>query len=174
LKKLQAKGLGHLGANDLARRHDGKQDVLYAERTAPGAKLADGLQQALDYAASHLPIPKVMQYQLADGRTSVKFVRPAQRLLALWGTDVVPVHALGLEAGRITLGHRFLETGPLSIESAGTWADRLASACRVVPPFAERRALIARRHADTSASVGGPIGQGLEVDALLDEGAGLG
>lgn len=173
LKKLQAKGLGHLGANDLARRHDGKQDVLYAEGTAPGAKLADGLQQALDYAASHLPIPKVMQYQLADGRTSVKFVRPAQRLLALWGTDVVPVHALGLEAGRITLGHRFLETGPLSIESAETWADRLASEGRVVPSFAERRALIARQLAESSASVGATIGQGPEVEALLDEVAAL-
>ncbi len=46
LKKLQAKGLGHLGADGLTRKHDGKQDVLYAEGTAPGARLADGLQQA--------------------------------------------------------------------------------------------------------------------------------
>src|SRR5690606_34980692 len=103
----------------------------------------------------------------------VKFVRPAQRLLALWGTDVVPVHALGLEAGRITLGHRFLETGPLSIESAETWADRLASEGRVVPSFAERRALIARQLAESSASVGATIGQGPEVEALLDEVAAL-
>ncbi|GAA0777749.1 glycine--tRNA ligase subunit beta [Castellaniella ginsengisoli] len=169
LKKLQAKGLGHLGAADLARRHDGKQEVLYAEGTAPGARLADGLQQALDYAITHLPIPKVMQYQLADGRSSVKFVRPAQRLLALWGADIVPVRALGLEAGRLTLGHRFLDAGPLSIESAGTWADRLAAEGRVVPSFAERRALIARQLAEASASVGATIGQDPEVEALLDE-----
>lgn len=169
LKKLQSKGLGHLGADRLARKHDGKQDVLYAEGTAPGTRLADGLQQALDYAVTHLPIPKVMQYQLADGHSSVKFVRPAQRLLALWGTDIVPVRVLGLEAGRTTLGHRFLETGPLSIESAESWPDRLATDGLVVPSFAQRRALIAQQLAESSASVGATIGQGAEVDALLDE-----
>src|SRR5690606_5621962 len=103
----------------------------------------------------------------------VKFVRPAQRLLALWGADIVPVRALGLEAGRLTLGHRFLDAGPLSIESAGTWADRLAAEGRVVPSFAERRALIARQLAESSASVGATIGQGPEVEALLDEVAAL-
>ena len=169
LKKLQAKGLDHLGAADLSRKHDGKQDVLYAEGTAPGARLADGLQQALDYAVSHLPIPKVMQYQLADGRSNVKFVRPAQRLLALWGTDVVPVSVLGLESGRLTLGHRFLESGPLSVDSADTWAQRLSTDGRVVPSFADRRALIARQLADSSAALGATIGQDPAVDALLDE-----
>src|SRR5690606_14493693 len=165
LKKLQAKGLGHLGAADLSRKHDGKQDVLYAEGTAAGATLAHGLQQALDYAVSHLPIPKVMQYQLADGRSNVKFVRPAQRLLALWGSEVVPVHALGLNADRITLGHRFLDGGPLSIESADVWAQRLSTDGRVVPSFADRRALIAQQLADTSASLGATIGQDPAVDA---------
>src|SRR5690606_34090008 len=169
LKKLQAKGLGHLGTADLSRRHDGKQDVLYAEGTAPGARLADGLQQALDYAVTHLPIPKVMQYQLADGRTNVKFVRPAQRLLALWGADVVPVRTLGLEADRLTLGHRFQSSGPLSIDSAETWAERLSGEGRVVPSFAERRALIASQLAESSAALGATIGQEPEVEALLDE-----
>ncbi|MFC4297379.1 MAG: glycine--tRNA ligase subunit beta [Castellaniella sp.] len=169
LKKLQAKGLGHLGAADLSRRHDGKQDVLYAEGTAPGARLADGLQQALDYAVTHLPIPKVMQYQLADGRTNVKFVRPAQRLLALWGADIVPVRTLGLEADRLTLGHRFQSSGPLSIGSAETWAERLSGEGRVVPSFAERRALIASQLAESSAALGATIGQEPEVEALLDE-----
>lgn len=168
-KKLQAKGLGHLGVDNLTRKHDGKQEVLYAEGTASGARLADGLQQALDYAVTHLPIPKVMQYQLADGRSSVKFVRPAQRLLALWGADVVPVRALGLESGRTTLGHRFLENGPLPIESADTWAGRLTDEGRVVPSFADRRALIARQLAESSASLGATIGQDPAVEALLDE-----
>ena len=37
-----------------------------------------------------------MRYQLADGVTTVKFVRPAHGLIALHGADVVPVTALGL------------------------------------------------------------------------------
>ena len=48
-----------------------------------------------------------MSYQLADGWTSVHFVRPAHGLVALHGADVVPVTALGLKAGRQTHGHRF-------------------------------------------------------------------
>ena len=35
-----------------------------------------------------------MRYQLADGVTTVKFVRPAHGLIALHGADVVPVTAL--------------------------------------------------------------------------------
>ena len=40
-----------------------------------------------------------MQYQLEDGWTSVSFVRPAHGLVALHGDEVVPVRALGLDAG---------------------------------------------------------------------------
>jgi glycyl-tRNA synthetase beta chain len=54
-----------------------------------------------------------MRYQLADGVSSVRFVRPAHGLVALWGSDVVPVSALGLQAGRQTHGHRFMCDAPL-------------------------------------------------------------
>ncbi|CAM5179637.1 Glycine--tRNA ligase beta subunit OS=Castellaniella defragrans OX=75697 GN=glyS PE=3 SV=1 [Castellaniella defragrans] len=168
LKKLKARGLEHVAIGDLTRRNDGKQEVLYAEGTAPGATLADGLQQALDYAVTHLPIPKVMQYQLADGRTSVKFVRPAHHLLTLWGEEVIPVQILGLQAGRTTMGHRFMSTGTLTVGGAGEWLARLRES-RVIASFGERRAHIAQQLADASASVGATIGEGPEVDALLDE-----
>jgi glycyl-tRNA synthetase beta chain len=64
----------------------------------PGARraAAEGLQKALDEAIAKLPIPKVMTYQLADGWSDVKFVRPAHRLVALHGEHVVHVQALGL------------------------------------------------------------------------------
>ena len=168
LKKLKARGLEHVAVTDLTRRDDGKQEVLYAEGTAPGATLASGLQQALDHAVTHLPIPKVMQYQLADGHTSVKFVRPAHHLLALWGGEVIPVHALGLQAGRTTMGHRFMSSGPLTVDNTEQWLERLREG-HVIPSFEERRASIARQLADASVGVGATIGQGAEIDALLDE-----
>ena len=61
-----------------------------------GATPHVALQAALDDTLAALPIPKVMNYQLADGTTTVQFVRPAHRLVALHGHEVVPVHALGL------------------------------------------------------------------------------
>src|SRR5690606_41200923 len=77
-----------------------------------------GLQKALDQAITQLPIPKVMRYQLSDGVTSVRFVRPAHRLIALWGEDIVPVQTLGLTAGRSTEGHRFMSEGVIDITAA--------------------------------------------------------
>ncbi|MDN5843115.1 MAG: glycine--tRNA ligase subunit beta [Alcaligenaceae bacterium] len=168
-KKLAAKGLSQLSASELVRRSDGKQDVLYAEGSAPGSLLADGLQAALDHALDTLPIPKVMQYQLADGHTTVKFVRPAHKLLALWGTDVVPVNTLGLTAGRESMGHRFMGHSTLSIESASSWARQLLDEGMVIAGFTERRDTIARQLAEHSAVLGTMIGDAPETRALLDE-----
>src|SRR5262249_27106475 len=89
-----------------------------------------------------LPIPKVMTYQLADG-TSVKFIRPAHRLLALHGSDVVPVRALGLDADRITEGHRFLSRRDLHIATAEAYEETLAAEGKVIASLTARRAAIA-------------------------------
>lgn len=96
LKKLASKGLEHLSVADLSTESDGKQDYLFAKGVAPGAQLVQSLQGILDHAIESLPIPKVMRYQLADGKTTVKFVRPAHGLVALYGADIVPIQALGL------------------------------------------------------------------------------
>src|SRR5262249_1118759 len=128
-----------------------------------GATLAEALQATLDAAISELPIPKVMTYQLATGE-SVKFVRPAHRLLALHGSDVVPVRALGLAADRITSGHRFLSRDAIAVESAEAFEETLAAEGKVVARFAERRARIVGllRAASRGSTVVMP-------DALLDE-----
>ena len=85
------------GADRLVREGEGKNEALFLQSVARGSPLHAALQAALDDTLAKLPIPKVMTYQRADGAT-VKFVRPAHRLLALHGADVVPVTALGLEA----------------------------------------------------------------------------
>ncbi|MYN13213.1 glycine--tRNA ligase subunit beta [Pusillimonas sp. TS35] len=168
-KKLAAKGLGHLTASGLVRESDGKQDYLYAQGVAQGKTLAEGLQEALDYAVANLPIPKVMRYQLADGVTSVKFVRPAHRLVALWGEHVVPVEALGLSAGRSTLGHRFMSSDDIVFHDATAYEAQLAEEGKVVASFTERRAQILDQLLARAGELGASLGEGPEVDALLDE-----
>ena len=49
--------------------------------------------RAVEDTLRQLPIPKVMTYQLADGWTDVKFVRPAHGLVALHGEDVIAIGA---------------------------------------------------------------------------------
>ncbi|NYT63180.1 glycine--tRNA ligase subunit beta [Alcaligenaceae bacterium] len=168
-KKLASKGLGHLAPADLITESDGKQDYLYAKGVAPGAKLADALQQALDYTINHLPIPKVMRYQLADGVSSVKFVRPAHQLIALWGDHVINVQALGLTSGRTTLGHRFMADQSISIVSPGTYEQQLHDEGKVIASFTARKALISQQLLSSAQALSATIGTGPEVDALLDE-----
>ena len=169
LKKLQSLGADASAVAGLRREADGKAQALFYDSIVRGASLAEGLQKALDEAIARLPIPKVMTYQLADGWTDVKFVRPAHSLIALHGEAVVPVQALGLSAGRITQGHRFEAALPVvSIAQADAYADTLARDGAVLASFEARRAEIARQLADVAARVGGGV-RPIDDDALLDE-----
>ena len=167
LKKLAAVGADASAVPSLKRAMDGKAEALFLDSVVPGATLAEGLQRALDEALAKLPIPKVMSYQLADGWKSVNFVRPAHRLVALHGSDVVPVSVLGLAAGRVTQGHRFEAAAPqLSLRDADGYVAQLEGEGAVIPSFDARRAEINRQLAEAAK----PLGlQPIDDPALLDE-----
>ena len=178
LKKLQALGADlsdpAAAVAALKRAPDGKAEALFYDSLVTGATLDTGLQKALDEAIAKLPIPKVMSYQLETdcelpGWSSVHFVRPAHGLVALHGSTVVPVKALGLKAGNTTTGHRFEAAKPtVVLAHADQYADTLASDGAVIARFAERKAEIARQLAAAAARVGGGA-HPIEDEALLDE-----
>ncbi|WP_138516873.1 glycine--tRNA ligase subunit beta [Rhodoferax bucti] len=174
LKKLQALGADASAVPALKRAMDGKAEALFYDSMVKGATLVDGLQKALLETIAKLPIPKVMSYQLQSGCelpgwTSVSFVRPAHGLVALHGSDVVPVQALGLHAANSTEGHRFeAAVSPVVIADADAYAATLAKDGAVIASFAERRAEIARQLDAAAAHVGGGC-KPIEDDALLDE-----
>jgi len=166
-KKLAALGADASCVPNLRRENDGKAEVLFYESLAKGATLAEGLQKALEAALAALPIPKVMTYQLQDGWSSVNFVRPAHGLVALHGSDVVPLAILGLNSGRETHGHRFeAVVDPVVFAHADEYATKLAADGAVIASFAERREEIARQLAAAAAKAGG---KPIDDDALLDE-----
>jgi len=167
LKKLGALGFGPEAVAQLKRLPDGKAESVFLDSVVPGATLAEGLQKALDETLARLPIPKVMSYQLVDGWTDVRFVRPAHRLVALHGADVVPITALGLVADRVTLGHRFEAATPtLTIRDADSHATQLAEEGAVIAGFDARRAEIVRQLSAAAAAEGL---QPIDDAALLDE-----
>ena len=178
LKKLQALGAdvsnpaAALAA--LKRAPDGKAEALFYDSVNPGASLQAGLQKALEDALAKLPIPKVMQYQLETdcelpGWSSVHFVRPAHSLIAMHGSTVVPVKALGLTASNSTQGHRFeAKVSPLVLTHADHYAEVLKRDGAVIASFAERRAEIERQLQAAAAKVGGGV-HPIEDEALLDE-----
>ena len=174
LKRLAGLGADASAVASLRRAMDGKAEALFFDSVAPGAELAAGLQKALDEAIAQLPIPKVMTYQLESGCAlpgwdSVQFVRPAHGLVALHGSTVVPVKALGLAAGNATHGHRFeAKVDPVVIPNADAYAEVMQKEGAVLASFAERRAAIARQLQAKAAEVGGGC-RPIEDDALLDE-----
>lgn len=166
-KKLAALGFPNLQVSDLERAVDGKAESFFYSYTAPGSALTDSLQLALEESISKLPIPKVMSYQRPDGAT-VHFVRPVHSIIALHGKDIVPLSALGLTAGRITQGHRFLSAGQVNIADAEDYNRALKEEGKVTANVAERKeqirqALLAKANGD----------QVLMPESLLDEVAAL-
>lgn len=166
-KKLASLGLDSSVTSQLKRLPDGKTEALFLDVVVAGATLQVGLQKALEEALSKLPIPKVMTYQLADGWSSVNFVRPAHGLVALHGSNIMDVSVLGLTAGRVTYGHRF-EAGksPIELKDADSYAQQLQSEGAVIASFAERRAEIVSQ---LTAAAGKEGLQPIADDALLDE-----
>ena len=169
LKKLAAKSLGHITPAELLQENDGKVDQLVYRGTAKGQSLQVALQGALEEAIAGLPVPKVMSYQLADGVTTVQFVRPAHGLAALHGADVVSVHALGLNAGRTTHGHRFQGAASIELKHADEYETRLDIEGGVIASFEKRRAEIKRLLFAHAEQTGDTLGEPEVYAALLDE-----
>ena len=175
LKKLESLGRRHMadvplgthnGPDCLVVERDGKSEAFFLTSVEPGQNLIGALQLSLDDALTSLPIPKVMSYQLEDGTTSVQFVRPAHRLIAMRGHAVVPVTALGLQAGTTTHGHRFMEPGDLAVHSADTYAEQLREEGMVIASFDERRTMIEQLVGAAAAKLEATA---IGPDALLDE-----
>jgi glycyl-tRNA synthetase beta chain len=174
LKKLGALGFDAAVVAQLQRAGEGKAEVLMLDQTVDGMGLVPGLYLALEYALAKLPIPKMMSYQLEQGCelpgwSSVSFVRPAHGLVALHGDQVLPVHALGLQAGSTTQGHRFEATcNPVRIAHADAYADTLLKDGAVVADFEQRRADIVRQLNAAAANIGAGV-RPIEDADLLDE-----
>ena len=169
LKKLASIGADTSLVPQLKRAQDGKAEALFFESVVNGASLAEVLQKALEDALAKLPIPKMMTYQLADGWSSVQFVRPAHGVVALHGAEIVPVSVLGLQAGRTTQGHRFeAASATLEIRDADSYAAQMENEGGVIPAFDKRRDEIVRQLAAAALQAGGGVTPIVD-DALLDE-----
>jgi glycyl-tRNA synthetase beta chain len=166
LKKLGAIGLDADAVASIHKVDTGKIEMLHIARVAPGESLQTGLQAALGNAIDNLPIPKVMTYQIDGGFESVKFVRPAHGLVALHGSDVVGVSVLGLEAGCVTHGHRFIGMRDITLKHANEYEETLENKGKVIASFAARRAAIETQLEEKAAELDCSFEHD---DALLDE-----
>ncbi len=162
---------GFLRKTGLAREDLVERDgVLFAIVEKPGRATTDVLAQAIPAIVRAFPWPKSMRWGVASGSTaSLRWVRPLQGIVALFGDDVVPFEIDGIASGAATVGHRFHHPGAITIGSAQDYAAKLR-ACHVIVDAAERRAIVRDRAAALAAEAGFSV---VPDEGLVAENAGL-
>lgn len=131
-----ARGKG-VPVSDLERREVDGVEYVFATKSIAARPVVDLLPGALGGLIDGISWPKSCRW----GTQTVYFSRPVRWLLALFGTEVVPVTFANLVAGNTTRGHRFLAPGPHEVSSADQLIDVVVNA-KVVPSEALREAAI--------------------------------
>jgi len=127
----------------------------------PGRTLVSLVDEALQEALRTLPMPRRMRW--GDG--AHEFLRPVVWLVALHGSHVLPLSALGLQAGRETQGHRTHAPGPHAIATAADY-PAIMHRSHVVADIGERRERVREGVRREAAALGGtPVAD----DELIDE-----
>ena len=141
--------------------NDGKVDKLVHTTEAGGEATTGLLPGIVEVALSQLPINKRMRW----GSSREEFVRPVHWLVMLLDEDVVAGRVLGVEAGRVTRGHRFHSSGEQTIAQAKEYQQVLQSV-HVAASFESRKATIAEQVTACGQALGG---HAVIDDDLLDE-----
>ncbi|WP_082515817.1 glycine--tRNA ligase subunit beta, partial [Sphingomonas sp. Leaf412] len=162
---------GFLRKTGLTREQLVERDgVLFAVVEKPGRATADVLADAIPAVIRAFPWPKSMRWGAASASTeSLRWVRPLQGIVALFGKDVVPVEIAGLTSGAATVGHRFHHPGAIMIGGADDYVGKLRDA-HVIVDQDERRSIIALGATMAAKKAGLTL---VRDEGLLIENAGL-
>ncbi|AGF47113.1 glycyl-tRNA synthetase beta subunit [Candidatus Kinetoplastibacterium desouzaii TCC079E] len=170
LKKLKAKGLENNYQNKLKILLDGRQEFLIIENEIPGKTIEDILQEAITNTvhllSSHY---QSMRYQTQDEVSTVKFIRPARNLFVLFGTKVININALGLNATNKTIGHRFIKNIPLEIDRAHNYENFLEENGFVIPSYTKRKTYILKELEAKANEENTTLGNNTDLENLLNE-----
>jgi glycyl-tRNA synthetase beta chain len=147
-----------------------RDGIYFAVIEKPGRAAPELLAEAVPALVRDFPWPKSMRWGEASLSTdALRWVRPLQGIVALFGDGIVDFEIAGIRSGAATLGHRFHHPGAITIGSAGDYVEKLR-ACHVILDPAERRRLIAEGAASLALAEG--LSQ-VEDEGLLAENAGL-
>ena len=147
-----------------------RDGVYFAVIERAGRPTADVLAEAIPAIIRAFPWPKSMRWGVASLSTeSLRWVRPLQGIVALLDGAVVACEVAGSVSGRETVGHRFMASGTISIESAASYIEQLRDA-HVIVDQDERANIIALGAKMAARKAGLSL---IEDAGLLSENAGL-
>ena len=150
----------------LEKTTDAKGERFVLRSVKPGASTASLLGDVLTEAIAAMPIPKPMRW----GAREVGFARPVHWLVALLGKDVVDVSLLGVQADRMSRGHRFMNDKKVWIQDADAYVDSLRAANVLVDPDERRARIVEQVHTAIAGYGAAHIDEGVleEVNGLTE------
>ncbi|MDI6907864.1 MAG: glycine--tRNA ligase subunit beta [Thermoanaerobacterales bacterium] len=154
-----------VAVEELVIRPVGQVDYVYAVREENGRPAVKILPEIAPRLITGLSFPKPMRW----GNEDLKFARPIRWMVCLFGSEAVPFTVAGVTAGRLTLGHRFLNPGPHRLERAADYFGTMREAYVLVDPD-ERRQVVWEQVVEAAAAVDGRVA---EDESLLEEVANL-
>ncbi len=162
---------GFLRSTGLTREQLTERDgVLFAVIDKPGRPTSEVLAEAIPAIIRAFPWPKSMRWGDASSSTeSLRWVRPLQGIVALFGEEIVECEVDGIVSGAATMGHRFHHQGPITVDSANDYVEKLRAA-HVIVHLSERKKLIEDGAAKASAAAGLTV---IPDEGLVLENAGL-
>jgi glycyl-tRNA synthetase beta chain len=150
-----------LPVDQLKRVTTPKGEYLTATVEEKGRRTFELLSDVLNTCTRKINFAKQMRW----GDVEQSFGRPLQWIVALLGTEVVPVTFSDVKSGRVTRGHRFLSPAPITIEKPADYEAALEKA-NVIPDVPKRRALMLERLAAAAKKAGGTV---IDDEALVDQ-----
>jgi glycyl-tRNA synthetase beta chain len=138
-----------------------KDNYIYAVKHIQGRATAELLPHVLQEILTNIPFPNHMRWADFDFR----FLRPIHWLVALFGTEIVPVSITDIQSDRYTMGHRFLSNKKIEIPVADDY-EKILEENFVIADQDKRREMIRQQITELAREEGGEI----EIAAdLLEE-----
>ena len=141
-------------------KQTGKGSYLCAVKTDPGLESKVVFKNMLPQVIAAIPFPKVMKWADLD----VRFARPVQSILALFGKQVISFELGNIKSGRHTFGHRFLHAGKIRISHPDEYVKKLRSAS-VMADIDERKNDIKKNISEIASKLDGKV---LQDDELVN------
>jgi len=152
-----------VAVEELQQEETPKGSRLVFRQVRQGRNTRDLIVHMTARALETLPVPRRMRW----GEKDAEFVRPVHWITIVFGEESVAGRLFGIDAGRLTRGHRFhAQAAALSIPSASEYAQLLRTQGKVEPSFAIRQETIREQVQTLAKDVGG---QAVMGEDLLDE-----
>ena len=155
-----------VAVDELDRIQTSKGEWLTHKSVEPGKSAAELLPDIIERALAALPIPRRMRW----GAGEAEFVRPVHWIVLLHGEEVIDASIMGIAAGRLSRGHRFHSSGPISIGSPADYLQTLETEGYVIADFMRRRDMVREGVVAAAERAGG---HAVDGETLYDEVASL-